>query len=222
LKALIDHIGRPVTSRFITVRPRQKRVTLNTLWAILNSPIANAYAYCHMVKRDNIVGRIRKIPVPNILEFAALDEAVERYLIAASAPSHLRSASTLRKLMAEVDVEVLKLYSLPVEWEGAILALFRGIPRSGVPFEQHEFLPIGLENLVGLVDFNLFERDWNKTNALRGELIDKGISKALSPEEKRILEYLQAYADYYLDKTSPPDTSIIDALELRILGRSSH
>jgi hypothetical protein len=39
LKALLDRKGRPVASRFITVRPRS--CSLEVVWALLNSPIAN-------------------------------------------------------------------------------------------------------------------------------------------------------------------------------------
>ena len=66
LKALVDKQGHPVTSRFITVRPTASSYSIETLWALLNSPVANAYAYSHLGKRDNIVGDIRKIPIPKV------------------------------------------------------------------------------------------------------------------------------------------------------------
>src|SRR5258707_272691 len=64
LKALIDRTGHPVSSRFIAVRPTDSSYSIETLWAVLNSPVANAYAYSHLGKRDNIVGDIRNIPLP--------------------------------------------------------------------------------------------------------------------------------------------------------------
>ena len=54
LKAVIDAIGRPVTSAFLTIRPHS--CSLQVLWALLNSPIANAFAFCHLGKRHNIKG----------------------------------------------------------------------------------------------------------------------------------------------------------------------
>lgn len=84
LKALIDREGHPVTSNFITVRPTTASVSLEVLWALLNGPIANAFAYSHLGKRDNIVGDIRKIPIPLQCASAALDQAVAAYWDAAS------------------------------------------------------------------------------------------------------------------------------------------
>src|ERR1019366_7569081 len=74
LKALIDKQGHPVTSNFITVRPTKSSYSLQTLWALLNSPIANAYAFSHLGRRHNIVGDMRKVPVPK----KSLFEGVER------------------------------------------------------------------------------------------------------------------------------------------------
>ena len=66
LKAFIDKRGHAVTSRFLTVRPRQDH-SLQYLWAICNSPIANAYAYAHLGKRDNLVARTAPYSCPRCL-----------------------------------------------------------------------------------------------------------------------------------------------------------
>jgi hypothetical protein len=60
------------------------------LWAILNSPVANAYAYCCSSKRDVLVADMRQMPFrdPNGQDFAKLEQAVSDYLAAA------RSATT--------------------------------------------------------------------------------------------------------------------------------
>lgn len=84
LKALIDKQGHPVTSRFIPVRPKKSSYSIETLWALLNSPVANAYAYSHLGKRDNIVGDIRKIPMPKMSSFEGVERAASAYLAAAS------------------------------------------------------------------------------------------------------------------------------------------
>ena len=68
LKAVFDRTGHAVTSGFITVRPRSRIWTLEYLWAILNSPVANAFAYTHSDKRHNLVGMIRGLPVPDVAE----------------------------------------------------------------------------------------------------------------------------------------------------------
>jgi hypothetical protein len=84
LKALIDEEGHPVTSRFLVVRP-YGAISLNVLWAVCNSPVANAYAYCTSGKRDVLAGDMRRMPVPDFAgaDLAGLERAVSRYLSAA-------------------------------------------------------------------------------------------------------------------------------------------
>ena len=85
LKALLDPRGHPVTSDFSVVRPKVGGVSLAVCWAILNSPVGNAYAYCHSIKRQVKVGDMRKMPIPNLteLDLLRLEKAVADYLNAA-------------------------------------------------------------------------------------------------------------------------------------------
>jgi len=213
LKALIDKKGHPGTSRFIPVRPRTSLYSLETLWALLNSPVANAYAFSHLGKRDNIVGDIRTIPVPKVSSFGAVDRAATAYLEAAWSG---RDSATLRKLLLQVDCEVLKLYSLPLELEQSLLALFAGRERVGVPFSQNGYLPKKLGHSMRLSDFLQLEEDWSVTNRERGRLIDKSIAGTLRPEERVRLDALQAYADYHIDDACPRPTRALDDLESRL------
>lgn len=216
LKALIDREGHPVTSRFIPVRPLREPNSLEVLWAVLNSPVANAYAFSHLGKRDNKVGDIRRIPFPAGSSFAGAEHAARAYLEAAWAGA---AADTLQRLMLQVDREVLRLYSLPVELEGALLDLFRGYRRVGVPFSQAEYLPRELVNRVALDEFLAFENDWEGTNRERGRLIEKSLSRALQPQERSRLEVLEAYADYHIEKVAPRPTDLLDELEKDLAGR---
>jgi hypothetical protein len=170
LKALIDRHGHPVTSRFIPVRSTVPSYSLETLWALLNSPVANAYVFSHLGKRDNIVGDIRKIPLPNVNSFEGVERATLAYLAAASSETDL---AMLQKLLLRVDCEVLKLYSLPLELEQSLLAIFTDWKRVGVPFMQTEYLPKELAGHVRFSDFLVFEEDWSVTNRERGA-IDPG------------------------------------------------
>lgn len=87
LKALIDEDGHPVTSRFNVVRSISERVSALALWAICNSPLANAYAYCISNKRDVLGGDMREMPVPDLSNQnpADLEQKVRDYLKAARA-----------------------------------------------------------------------------------------------------------------------------------------
>ncbi|MEO6754029.1 MAG: hypothetical protein ABIP85_19795, partial [Chthoniobacteraceae bacterium] len=99
LKAFIDEVGRPATSRFLILRSLSSSISLNILWALCNSPFANAYAYAQASKRDITVGIMRDMHVPDFLptNIIALDTAVTSYLSAARAFSAEQSRGAAKK-----------------------------------------------------------------------------------------------------------------------------
>ena len=213
LKALIDTQGHPVTSRFIAVRPTASSVSLETLWGLLNGPVANAFAYSHLGKRDNIVGDIRKIPIPKSFISPALDRAVASYWNAVAAETR---PADLQRLLQRVDAETLKLYALPRELEQQVLSLFTDWKRVGVPFTQRRYIPATLEGKLDLGQFLDLEDDWSTTNRERGQLIDKNIAGTISDDEQARLDCLQAYADHHLQQIAPRPTQFLDELERRL------
>jgi hypothetical protein len=213
LKALIDRIGRPVSSRFITAR--SQTCSLEVLWALLNSPVANAYAFCHLAKRDNLVGDVRSIPMPKGNAFAEIEETARRYLHAAATGAE---SGELCRRMRSIDAAVLRAYALPVELEWALLSLFTGRDRVGVPFKQDRYFPPELSQPMSLADFVAYESDWPSANRRRGELVDKEIAGTLANDEAAELTALQAYTDYYLERMSPRPTQVLEELEGRLFG----
>ena len=216
LKALIDSDGHPVTSRFITVRPRT--VSLEVLWALLNSPVANAYAFTHLAKRDNLVGEMRKIPMPTGADFEEIAIAARTYITAANKQAE---RDKLQQLMLKVDAAVLRQYALPIELEWKLLALFTGWNRVGVPFQQCSYFPPELMHQMPFADFVTYESDWGAANRRRGRLIDNEIAGTITSDEAVELAKLQAYADYHLEKVSPRPTRVLQQLEDRVFGSSA-
>ncbi len=111
LKALIDENGHAVTSRFIVIRPKQQCVSLVALWGLINSPIANAYAFCRSSKRDVLAGNIREMPVPDlgVCDLARLEKAVSEYLSAARAtpftkPQLMKRSARQNKSADQMDL----------------------------------------------------------------------------------------------------------------------
>jgi hypothetical protein len=214
LKALIDQKGHVVTSGFIPVRPKNSsEYSLSVIWALLNSPIANAYAYSHLTKRHNIVADVRKIPIPKKLDARPLEELVESYFRFANAGLRDECSRT----MLRIDAYVVNQYGLSPEAERNILDLFTG-KRSGVPFEQLPYFPEGLVEPISLLNLIDYETDWPAANRRRGELIDKQVAKTIDKEEALELAGLQSFADYYIDKYSPRETKALDDLEDRIFN----
>lgn len=85
LKGMIDVKGHPVTSDFNVVRPHVSSCSIQAVWAILNSPVANAFAYSHSSKRHVLVGDMRKLPLYPLdgTSLQRIDAAVDAYFKAA-------------------------------------------------------------------------------------------------------------------------------------------
>ena len=213
LKALMDWVGRPLSSNFLVAR--SKELSLEVLWAIFNSPLANAYAFCHLGKRHNIVSRIREIPIPEGTEFAEIENAVKAYFEAVESDA---TAGAIQSRLADVDAAVLRQYNLPIDLEYRLLSLFDGWERLGVPFNQSVLLPQVLGGKVRFSDFVHYEKDWRKTNRRRGKLIDKEIEDTINSDERTELEGLQAYAEYYLDRETPIPATELEKLEELLLN----
>jgi len=214
LKALLDPTGHAVSSRFITVRPKESTHSVLALWALLNSPVANAYVFSHLGKRDNVVGDIRKLPLPRAASFVELERAAARYIDAASS-----GQTEISALLLDMDCEALRLYDLPPHIERLLLDAFAGWERVGVPLSQTTYFPEGFAADISLSDFRTVEKSWERTNRERGQLIDRGIDGKLTPVESARLNVLQEYADFHVHQVAPRPTRDLDDLENRLLSR---
>jgi hypothetical protein len=156
LKAALDEAGRALTSRFIAVRPTRFDVTALALWAILNSPLANAFAYCHLGKRDVLVGTMRRMPVPewSSAHAAMIEQTAMRYrALATSAGPLYEPAATpdgIRQALLEMDAAVLRAYDLPPRLERQLLDLFTGVERKGVGCTFTGYYPAGFTSCLPL------------------------------------------------------------------------
>ena len=147
LKAVIDRRGHAITSNYLAVRPRDRATPLESLWAICNSPVANAFTYSHSLKRHVLAGQLRRMPCPRVFEtdVARVAESAKGYLAAVRdteapfAPEAKRA--NLRGLLMEMDAQVLRLYDLPPRIERQLLDLFAGHQRPGVPFAFERYYP---------------------------------------------------------------------------------
>lgn len=171
LRPFIDEHGHPVSSRFILVRPIAEDCPLEYLWALCNSPLANAYAYTHTLKRDILVGVMRAMRVPRTsrLGVQRVADAARNYLDAASRfdasfsadkgefrplfdppPPESVGIPTLHRLLKVMDAEVLRLYDLPARSEKMLLDLFADKERPGVPGRFVGYYPRDFKESVPL------------------------------------------------------------------------
>ncbi len=156
LKAVIDEEGVAVSSRFLVFRPASPRASLRVLWAVLNSPVANAYAYCFSGKRETLVREWRAFPLPAVTPettlriegaAAAYLAAVERAQTAFMQPD---VTAPVRRALLALDAEVLRLYDLPPRLERQLLDLFAGVERKGVGCDFRGYYPPELTAFVPL------------------------------------------------------------------------
>ena len=156
IKAVIDEEGRALTNRFIALRPATPTITVAYLWALLNSPVANAFAYCQLGKRDILVGTMRKMPLPpwSATQAAQIEQAAIRYRkLAASHGPLFESTATpegVKQALLEMDAAVLKAYDLPPRLERQLLDLFTGVERKGVGCDFRGYYPPKLTAFVPL------------------------------------------------------------------------
>lgn len=246
LKAILDLPGHPVTSRILVVRPQPEPYTLTTLWGLLNSPLANAYAFSVSSKRDVEAGEIRELPIPRTLSPEStlrLDQAVGAYLEAAQLFEQQKSGGqlvgegdlfrvaspssqtleqaelNLMYLHWRVDAEVLRLYDLPAQMERQLLDMFTGVERRGVPFRQTEYFPAHFTDLERLEDLLAITGEWEQTSARKTELIEKKIRKEASNDELQELSRLKMLTEARGELFAPLPLPQLAAIKARLQSK---
>lgn len=225
LRAMIDRVGRPARSSFTIFRPLTTTISLEVLWAVLNSPFANAFAYAHSSKWHILTGTWLRFPVPTLdaTGIERIETAVRNYLESVArqeAPLPLRSddarveeAKVLRELHWRIDAEILRLYQLPTEVERQLLDYFSGWERAGVPFKQDRYFPEGFDEAISLADFIAITADWDATNMRRLELIERKANNGMRTEERAELQHLQRLAGLKRELLSSPSLKELGEME---------
>ncbi len=146
IAASIDDRGVVCYQNFHGIWPRES-ISLETLAAILNGPIANAYVATREGKRDVQKQTLVGIPIPNI--DAEQDETIvslvgqytrTRTLWLAAEISNADAHAECGRLLRNIDAEVLKTYDFSPRTERALLDYFAGHTRPG-PVEFLEYYP---------------------------------------------------------------------------------
>jgi hypothetical protein len=176
IKAFLDSEGHACTNAFNMVRPLIEKFSLEFAWAILNSPIANAYVYTHTWRRHNLPGIVGQIPIPKGLEsfldlstIVALVRDYHKLLQASPSLANEQVLIEARRLLLGIDSEVLRLYSLPSRLERKLLDLFFGYQREGVPFNFKEYYQLDYKPWFSLHEY--FSKEYQ--SATVGELLKR-------------------------------------------------
>jgi hypothetical protein len=184
IKGLLNLQGLSVTRNFLVIKPKsQKNISLYVIWALINSPFANAYMYCNCMERHNMEGILRDMPVPfESQDLSKLNNYAQDYLSYSQQREFaLHSQGTLeetkRKLLLAIDAEVMRLYHLPPRLEKMLLDFFAGTQRKGVDFEFDRYYPEGFGSYIPL---HIFISEEFKNSTV--ENVTKWVEENRSPE----------------------------------------
>lgn len=188
LKPLIDEKGRATANCCMVIEPTSNDWDCAVLWAVLNSPLSNAFVFCHSMEKHSLESTIRQIRVPNYHEeaFDRIRQLVNTYFASDRDEDQMFRAEPdkqrLRRHLLSIDAEVMRLYDLPPKMEKRILDLFRGSQRKGVDFKFDGYYPDGFESAIPLHEY-LSEEYQRSTVAFA----DEWVRKSRSPEMDRVL-----------------------------------
>lgn len=200
--ALMDRSGVMTSQRLITVRPKKARPTcsIELLWALLTSPLANAYIHAMSGKRDVQTQMYAEVPLPlfrDMQNCGAVECAVKTYVKKALEVDGLALRTpdveeVLRQLRLQVDAEVLKLYDLAPRAERKLLDQFTGYVRLGMPFVQTEYFSREFIPCIPLHEY--LSPEYKRSTA--GEIRKIDFAKVLSPEFKAAMKRaVELYSD---------------------------
>jgi len=202
IKALLDEGGHAVTNTYTTVRPREGAVHATFLWALLNSPLANAYVYCNSLKRHIYDSLIASFPLPQDWEdhVARVVSAAQQYLglVRESQQFQLQgeNESAVCEALLRMDAAVIRAYSLPVRLERAVLDLFR-LPhtnrkrrrRKGIGCVFGDYFPVDFKSLVPLHKYI--------SSGYRRSTIDQVVARMKPGESTHVLASLRSAAEAF-------------------------
>ncbi len=158
IKTLIDKKGWPVKDAFLAFQIQDENWSLFSLWAVLNSPFANAYVFCNSMERHNLAGTVRTMPIPPFTKatLSKLERLVAEYfklMQKKDSEFGIDVQDKAKQLLLSIDAEVMRLYDLPPKMEKRILNLFQGKPRKGVDFKFKGYYPEGFESAIPLREY---------------------------------------------------------------------
>lgn len=188
IKALVDVKGHCVTRNFLVIRPKSPTWTLEALWAILNSPVSNAFAYCHSNKRTIPAEIMKRLPLPSasdkaISELESLVRGYRRLYVEGGRLQRGATAKEAKDGLLAVDAEVMRLYDLPPRLERQVLDLFTGWERPGVGFKFDRYFREDFSACIPLHEY--LSEEFQRSTV---DFVKQWVNETRSPELIKALE----------------------------------
>ncbi len=171
--AFPDSAGLVCRENFICIWPKTG-MTIESISALINSPLVNAALYVRDDKRLNRNVTLKQIPIPfpDTIDAVRISSLVKRYAKFRSKfgkhPFEKKTVDQCIKTTMEIDALILKAYDLPPRVERRLLEFFRGHPRP-VPFNFPDYFPEDFSPFIPLHKY--LEMDLKQASA--GQLIKR-------------------------------------------------
>jgi len=156
IKAIYDPDGHAVINTYSTVRTHADGPPALYMWALLNSPVANAFAFSETMKKHIYDTLVAAIPVPYSWRdsMSSVMTAAKAFIDIAKESDGFRLRSSneaaIRDALLAMDAAVLQAYDLPPHLERQVLDLFQGVERKGVGCAFTGYYPPGFTSYLPL------------------------------------------------------------------------
>lgn len=160
---------------------------INTVSALINSPLINAFLFDHDMQKHNKKITLANAPIPSDL-ILVQDEIiirVNKFIDLIGKHKTAISDDYAHKLLLEIDSLILKAYDLPPKLERQLLDFFSGHQRP-VPFKFTEYYPSDFTAWIPLHEY--LETDWGKSAA--GSLLER-LDPLDSPEFHNAMQAIE-------------------------------
>ena len=182
-----DRNGLVCSQQFFAIWPHENaNLDINTLAALLNNPLANAYLGIHSRTERFRVEILKNLPIPLEMDSALISNLVDKYqeVLALLPIEKAERNLELNKLLIEVDAAVLQAYDLPPRLERHLLDYFRGYERPVMhPFA--EWFPEGYSPFIPLHEY--LDREYKK---ITGRWVQDVFKPLTTLEAKLLQDYL--------------------------------
>ena len=142
--AVVDYTGLLIRHRFFGLWAITDQISLETIAAVMNSPISQAYIHAHSLERDILKKTYLEIPIP--LNLAMYDSEIK------NAVSRYINQPTKDNLLL-IDAMIINLYNFEPKIERKILDIFWGVKDRRVPFGFNGYIPPENQSWIPLKEY---------------------------------------------------------------------
>ncbi len=179
--AAIDIEGRVLGRSFYAVWPKINSLSVYTLAALLNSPVAQAFVYCNVSDRNLLVKTYEEIPIPKLDALLRHDQTISN-LVKLYIDELQGDENIAYETLLKIDAEILKLYHLSPKLERKLLDIFWEQKRP-VPFAFKGYISPEIASWIPLHSY--ISEDFHEGT------LEKVMNRIPVIKDKKFVDYLK-------------------------------